>query len=235
MDKSAERRPLSRLDHKIMNRLISLAAKLFFRFYGRWRVYGLENIPKTGGLLFVANHASYIDPPLGWAAADPVRRVWGIAKSELWDKRYVGYILDCIGVFPVHRQSADRAMFRRALELLAQGEAVGLFPEGTRTANGELQPPRSGIALLVQKSGVPVVPVGLLGTFEMLPRNRKSLKRVPLTVVFGKPLEFSREATREEITSSLMRAIAQLMTEHGRPTAPPVAGSTESEQADAKS
>jgi 1-acyl-sn-glycerol-3-phosphate acyltransferase len=213
--------PKRRLDHLFLHHVIAFVLRLWFRLYGRWRVVGLENVPRTGALLFAANHASYLDPLLGWAAIYGHRRMWGIAKNELWHNRLLAYFMDCIGSIPVKRNAADRAMLRRVFDLLAQGEAVGLFPEGTRTQDGLLNPAQPGIAMMVQKSGVPVVPVALLGTYEMLPRGRKRLKRVPLTVAFGAPMTFAPDAARETITTAIMEAIAALMTANGRPTVPP--------------
>lgn len=219
-------RPLSRLDHKIMQRVIVWVARIVFTLYGHWRVVGLENIPREGGVLFASNHASYVDPPLAWAAAYRRRHIWGIAKSELWDNRVIAYLLDCIGVLPIHRGSTDKALFRMSLDLLARGETVGMFPEGSRSADGELQPARPGIALLVQKSGVPVVPIAVMGTFEMLPRGASRPRPARLIVAFGKPLTFPPKTSREAITDAIMASIAEMMTSNGRPTKPPVAGQT---------
>jgi 1-acyl-sn-glycerol-3-phosphate acyltransferase len=213
--------PLSRWDHRVMNRILAAFALFVFRVYGRLRVVGLENVPATGAVLLAANHASYADPPLAWAAVYPRRRPWGIAKSELWDRPVVAYLLNCIGVYPVRRGAADRAAIRQALSLLERGEVVGIFPEGTRTSDGNLQPGRAGIALLMQKSGAPVVPVAILGTYAMMPRHRKWPRPARLTVAFGKPMHFDKEMGREEIVDALMAAIAQLMTENGQPTEPP--------------
>jgi 1-acyl-sn-glycerol-3-phosphate acyltransferase len=215
-------RPKQRFDHILTHHLLGVLLRLLFRLYGRWKVIGVENVPKTGAAIFAANHASYVDPPLGWAALYGYRQVWGIARDDLWKKRLVGYLLDSIGVFPVKRNSADRAMFRRALDLLAHGEAVGLFPEGTRTRDGKLQPAQPGVALLVQKSGAPLIPVALLGTYAMFPMHAQKFRRVPLKVVFGKPMIFGPNAAREEITAQLMEAIAALMSAGGVPTEPPV-------------
>ena len=102
-------------------------------------------------------------------------------------------------------------MIRAVLDLLAKGEAVGLFPEGTRSKDGKLQPPQAGIGLLVQKSGAPVVPVALSGTHEMMPVGQNKLKRAPLTVTFGKPLTFPADMPREEIAARIMEAIGELL------------------------
>jgi 1-acyl-sn-glycerol-3-phosphate acyltransferase len=213
--------PGRRIDLRIGRCVLCLLFRLFFRLYGRWRVLGLEGVPRKGPLLFAANHASVIDPPLAWAAIYGHRRMWGVARHESWDNRALGWVLDCMGVLPVKRGGAGRGMFRLALAALERGETVGLFPEGTRTHDGRLNPGQTGVAILSQKLAVPIVPVALVGTFEMLPRGAKKLKRVPLVVAFGKPLVFAKRAPRAEIVAAVMRAIAALMTEHGYPTDPP--------------
>jgi 1-acyl-sn-glycerol-3-phosphate acyltransferase len=210
-----------RLDRRLTHHLLAWVLRLFFRLYGRWKIFGKEHIPRTGPVLFAANHASYLDPPLGWAAAYRQRKMWGMARDDLWKNRIIAYLLDSIGVIPLRRRSADRAALRQAIEILNAGETVGIFPEGTRTPDGKLLPAQPGIALLVQRTGAPVLPVAILGTYEMLPRNQKKLKRARLAVIFGEPLHFTAEASREEITTKTMEAIAGLMTAHGCPMEPP--------------
>lgn len=217
-----EWRPHPRAGHTFLYHLTGRLLRLFFRVYARWQVIGRENVPKTGGILLVANHASYLDPPLLGAALYGYRRIWCIAKSELWRSPILAYLLAHIKGYPIKRHTADRAALRQMLEWLAAGDAVTMFPEGERTRDGHLHAAQPGIALLVQKSGVPVVPVALLGTYAMLPAHRKSLRRVPLKVVFGTPLQFGPETTREEVTNTIMQTIASLMTANGQPTEPPV-------------
>lgn len=210
-----------RWDHVLGYHVFANLARLWFRVYARWEVVGLENVPKSGPLLFAANHTSNIDPIMGWAALYGTRRMWGVSKSELWDNAASAYLMACIGTIPVHRGAADRAMLRRALELLASGETVGIFPEGTRSYDGKLNAPQPGIALLIQKSGASVLPVAVLGTHEMMPRGAKKFKRVPLKITFGKPMTFPPNAKRDEITGPIMTAIAELLTANGQPTEPP--------------
>jgi 1-acyl-sn-glycerol-3-phosphate acyltransferase len=210
-----------RFDRLIVHHLMARTVRLLFWLYSRWQIIGLENVPRSGPILFAANHASYIDPLLGWSAIYGTRRMWGVAKQELWKGRTLSYLMDCIGSVPVQRNTADRVMIRRVLDLLARGETVGIFPEGTRTPDGKLQPAQPGLALLAQKSGAPIVPVALIGTYQMMPRDSKKLKRGRLKVIFGKPLTFSPDCPRQQILDAVMVAIADLMTANGCPTEPP--------------
>jgi 1-acyl-sn-glycerol-3-phosphate acyltransferase len=215
-------KPFPRAGHTLTYHVAGTLLRLFYWTYGRWRIVGLENVPRTGAVLLAANHVSLLDPPMVGAALFGYRRVRFMAKIELWSTRIGAFVMDRVMSFPVKRGTADRPTIRRTLEWLAQGDAIAIFPEGERSEDGTLQPAQPGIALLVQKSGVPVIPVAIVGTYEMWPRGRKSFRRVPLTIAFGKPIHFPPAAPREEITSTLMREIARLLTENGRPTAPPV-------------
>ncbi|HEX6971434.1 MAG TPA: lysophospholipid acyltransferase family protein, partial [Limnochordia bacterium] len=137
----------------------------------RVRVEGLENLPRQGSLILAANHASYIDPPL-LGAATP-RRLYFMAKRELFTIPLFGALIRRFGAFPVRRGALDRQAIRSALELLARGEAVVLFPEGTRHRSGGLLPGQQGVAMLASRSGAPIVPVGLVGT-------RRLFRRLPV-------------------------------------------------------
>ena len=191
--------------------LFRFAVKLFFRIYGRGRVSGLENIPREGALIVAPNHASDLDPILGWAFIGAVRPLWGIAKVEIWDKPVGAYMMGFMGGVPVKRGTADRTMLRFVLDRLNQGEVIGVFPEGTRSRDGKLQVPQAGVGLLVQKTGARVIPVGFSGTFAMLPPGAKKLKPARLTMRVGKPMTFPQETSREEIARQVMEAIAQLV------------------------
>ena len=208
--------PYSRAGHTPLYYIAGVALRLFYGLYGRWTIIGLSNVPKTGGVLLAGNHASLLDPPMVGAALFGYRRLWFMAKIELWDTKIGRYVMDRIMGFPVRRPT-----IRRTLAWLALGDAIAIFPEGERSEDGALQPAQPGIALLVQKSAVPVIPVAIIGTFEMWPKGQRRLKRVPLTIAFGTPIQFPPDTTREAITSTIMQKIAELLTENGRPTEAP--------------
>lgn len=201
--------------------LMGIVLRLFFRLYGRWKIVGVENIPKTGPIIFAANHASYLDPLVGWSAIWGTRKMIGVAKEELWKNRVVAYFMDSLDSIPVKRHSADRTMFRQCLEVLERGDTVGIFPEGTRTYDGKLNPAEPGLALLYAKTKAPIVPVALVGTYEMFPRKAKKLRRYPLQVIFGQPITFEPGAGREVIGERVMQEIALLFTQNGIPMEPP--------------
>ncbi|HEV2474299.1 MAG TPA: lysophospholipid acyltransferase family protein [Chthonomonadales bacterium] len=215
-------RPPRRPWHNLFYHVAGMGTRLLFGFFGRLRVIGLENVPKTGGVILAANHASFIDPPLVGGILQNYRRVWIMAKSELWGYPIVAWILNRTMSFPVHRGVADRATLRMILDWLAEGYGVFMFPEGERSRTGKLNPAQPGLGLLVHRSGVPVVPIAIVGATRMMPVGARFPVPARLTVAFGVPLHFDAAAHRDEIGPKVMTAIADLMTQNGEPTAPPV-------------
>ena len=128
----------------------------------RWKVEGAANLPPEGGVIVVANHRSYWDPVVLGAALR--RRVYFMAKEELFKIPVFGILLRLLGAFPVRRESFDRRAFKVALDYLMRGRVVGIFPEGRRSHAGRLLSPQPGAVFLALKAGTPVVPVGLIGT-----------------------------------------------------------------------
>jgi len=185
------------------------------RLVFRYSVVGQERVPQNGGVLLVANHASLLDPILlGCATPRPVHFM---AKAELFRIPVLSWALPRVYAFPVRRGEADRTAIRTAIEYLARGEAVGIFPEGTRTLTGELLPPRRGAGLIAMRAGVPVVPVALIGTFRPFRIERGIPKINRFIVRFGEPIDLSPYLEREskeaidEINQRMMEEIKKLM------------------------
>lgn len=173
----------------------------------RFRSYGAERVPLSGGVIVAANHASYLDPvALGVACPRPISYM---AKAELFDIPVLGSAIRAVYAFPVNRgkKSSTTAAIKTSVELLRSGRAVGIFPQGTRVPQGEGDP-RAGVALLASLAGVPVVPAGISGS-----AHAHALHQIK--VAFGEPLRLpeGRKATREEIakfTQEVMNAIRAL-------------------------
>lgn len=127
----------------------------------RWDVRGGDRVPATGGLIVTANHTSYWDPIIVGCALR--RKVHYMAKAELFSFPVFGRLLSALAAFPVRREGIDRAALKKAREVLAAGEVLGIFPEGTRSRTGELLKPHLGAALLAFKTGVPILPVAVVG------------------------------------------------------------------------
>jgi 1-acyl-sn-glycerol-3-phosphate acyltransferase len=165
--------------------------RALFKLYFRWRVYNPERVPLEGPVILAANHASFIDPPLVGAG---VRRMINyLARESLFHVPILAAILRSWKVVPVDRDAGTGRGLKTILQRLDQGGAIILFPEGTRSSDGSLQPARSGIGLTVIKSHAPVVPVRVFGTFEAYGRTQKFPHPHRLQVKYGKPLLFEKE------------------------------------------
>jgi len=179
----------------------------------RTRFLGVGNVPE-GPVIFAGNHVSYLDPALLWSGAP--REMHFIAKEELWSIGWLGWALDRLWVIPVKRSSADREMIAAATSLLARGESIGMFPEGTRSrdvSSDELGSAHGGVSFIALRAGVPIIPVGIAGTDKALPAGAK-LPRFPrVTMLFGEPVrpehfEGDRKQRMEAMTAELMKRIA---------------------------
>lgn len=180
----------------------------------RTRLLGSENVP-AGGAILAGNHVSYLDPILLWCGAP--RPVHFMAKVELWDVRLIGGMLDRLFAFPIRRGTPDRAALTAAAALLSSGEIVGIFPEGTRhrsDGTDELGEANEGAAFLALRTGVPVVPVGIHGTAEALPRGARIPRFPRVTIRYGQPVypkdfaDGGRKQRVELMTREIMRRIA---------------------------
>jgi 1-acyl-sn-glycerol-3-phosphate acyltransferase len=189
--------------------------RLILATLGRWKAVGAENVPETGGVILAPNHISYADPPT--AGCGITRKVRFMAKQELFDIPVLGFLIRRVGAFPVHQKTADRAALRKAIELLEQGEVVCIFPEGTRSLDGELQKAVPGIGMVALRSKAPIVPVALIGTNRLLPPHSFLLHFARVRTIYGEPLTFDdlhdrgtdREAV-EQVGQRVMAAIAEL-------------------------
>ena len=190
--------------------------RISFVIWGRWKVSGRENLPDEGAYVVAANHVSYIDPPLLGGAIK--RYAYFMAKAELFDVPVFGRAIPRVGAFPVKRGSADRFAFKRALDLLAHHQVLAIFPEGTRGTPGQLGEAEQGFARIVYKARVPVVPMAIINSAELLPRSAKWLHSSRVRVRIGKPVHFddlwdlpdTRHAVKE-ISGRTMAAIAALL------------------------
>lgn len=151
----------------------------------RWRATGHRNLPESGGVLLISNHLSFLDV---FFLGIPVQRPLNyVARSTLF-LPVLGTLIRSVGGFPIQREGIGVSGMKETLGRLRAGGIVTLFPEGTRSADGELGPLKPGIALLVRRAGVPVVPVGLAGTFEVWPRSRLWLAPHPIRIHYGRAI-----------------------------------------------
>ncbi len=194
--------------YPIAHVLVSFLAKTCFRL----KVYGIEHIPKTGGLIVAANHNSYFDIPfLGCALPRPADN---IAKIELFRFPPLAALFRALGGFPVRRGTADRGAMAEALKRLDAGRLLAFYPEGTRSKDGKLQKAKPGIGWVVEQSRVLVLPAYIEGTSPVRPFRRVSVR-------FGAPIDFSpqiQEARNQGVHPKILydTISSEIMAQIGR-------------------
>lgn len=168
----------------VTHSLARLAARLVYRR----RVIHRHFVPESGAALIVANHTSHLDPPL---VATVFRKpIHAMARKTLF-KGFLAWLLPRINVFPVDQGKGDLASLKHMLSLLKAGNRVLMFPEGTRSKDGTLQPATPGIGFILSKAQVPVIPMRIFGAFEAWPKGAKRPRPGRITIVAGPPVDFS--------------------------------------------
>ena len=194
---------------------------ILFAVYFRLRIDGSKNIPKTGAFILAPIHRSNVDTPI--VSASTTRRLRYMGKDSLWKIRPLGVILSALGGFPVTRGTADLEALKRCLLVLADGEPIVLFPEGTRQSGDTVKPLFDGAAYLAIKAGVPIIPVGIGGTQAVMPKGSKFIYPKKCWMIIGKPIypppstlvRMSRSATKE-LSEQLRKSLQSLFDDAQR-------------------
>jgi 1-acyl-sn-glycerol-3-phosphate acyltransferase len=201
-------------------RLLSrIGAMLLFRLH----VSGQARIPKTGGVLMITNHQSFLDPWLIGIA--PARQIHYMARDTLFKGGLLHYLMELWNVFPVKRGSADLTAIRTAVENLDKGFIVNIFPEGTRSEDGSIGSLAAGMSLILNrcKSDVSILPVVIDGAFEAWPRDKKMPRFFGgrIRICHGKPIPSTtwRTWAADEIAQNIRREMIKLQQEMNSPHA----------------
>ena len=183
----------NRPDHLKMRPFYGFFHYLAGTIHGMWfrgEVVGTENFPRTGPFLIASNHASHLDPPL--VGSQIAKQMRFFARKSLWHSRFLGWWLDQVETISVERDTGDIGAIKKVLQALKDDRAVVLFPEGTRSPDGLLHKPKAGVGLMACKTGVPVVPCRVYGSFEAYGKGRLIPNfGTPVTIVFGPPIPAS--------------------------------------------
>jgi 1-acyl-sn-glycerol-3-phosphate acyltransferase len=179
-------RSLARGVNPVLYRVVRAMLLPFFLLYFRLDRIGREHVPGSGPVLIAANHRSFLDPFVIGALAK--RPVYYMAKRELFDRRWQAWLLNGLGAFPVDRGAGDEHAMATARAILARGDCVVIFPEGTRVRSGSLGHPHRGVGRLALQTGARVVPVAVMGTEEVRRGWRIRPRKVSLRC--GRPLGF---------------------------------------------
>jgi len=171
------------------------------------KLVGLDKIDPAGTYIFMSNHVSNLDPPILVPLIPGRTSV--LAKKEIWRIPILGKALDLAEIVPVERSNRDSAIssIRRAGEVMKHHINMTIFPEGTRSPDGRLMPFKKGPFHLVAETGFPIVPITILGTYEMMPKGNSTVKGGTATLVFHPPVDPKKFASRDELVQAVRAAI----------------------------
>lgn len=198
--------------------MLKLTIIPIIRLYVR-KVSGLENVPKNGAFIIASNHSSYIDTIIIGAYLIPYlnKKLHFLAKKEHFNTWFKKAWHTYVGAIPIDRNKTGKNALNLAAKALKEGKIIGIHPEGTRSLTGKLQKGKTGAAKLAIKSRVPVIPVGLTGTFEILPKGKYIPKFKRAVMNIGKPIHFTEYHNKNinkgmlrDATNKIMKEIAKL-------------------------
>jgi len=183
------------------------------------KVNGLENVPKKSTFILAANHASYMDHLIitSIIISHLDKKVHFLAKKEHFENFFEGAWHRYAGAIPLDRQSGGKKALKQAIKVLKEGKIIAIYPEGTRSLTGKLQKAKTGVARLALLSKAPALPIGLIGTFEILPKGKYIPKFKKAAMNIGKPMHFPEYYNKKinkrilrEVTTKIMKEIARL-------------------------
>jgi 1-acyl-sn-glycerol-3-phosphate acyltransferase len=175
--------------------------RIMFRLFYRWKITGRENVPLSGGAIIAPNHISWFDPPAAGSALK--RPLYFMAKKELFDIPVFGRGIKQTNAFPVKRGSQDMTAMRNAFSLLESGRLLLMFPEGTRSKDGNLGKARAGAGMVACNAKVPLIPVKIENTDKML-----KFKKIKIT--FGAPIYPPENFTKNDYVALSQKALDAL-------------------------
>ena len=170
---------------------------VWLKIWLRLESHGSKNIPAEGGVLLASNHVSYLDPPVV-ACGFRHRVVRFMARDTLFKGRIGGWFMRGVLCVPIDRTRGDVGALRKGIQLLKSGEVMAVFPEGTRSPDGEMKEAKGGMGFLIAKAGVPVVPVYVDGTYRAMPKGSNRIKPGKVRVYYGSPIQPSELPVAEK-------------------------------------
>lgn len=210
---------LSILPKKIRVKVLDKLAKYFINKYCDLKIKGMENIPKTGAVIFISNHLSNSDGLILHSILKEVKEVYFLAGVKLEDELSTKVMLDLVPHIKIHPNKPDRKAIRKSVSALKDGNSILVFPEGTRSRTGKMLQGRSGVSLIAKLADVPIVPIGISGTEKLLPINQEGkmgnewFVNAGVNVNVGKSftLEDLKTDVNSELIDEMMQKIANLI------------------------
>jgi 1-acyl-sn-glycerol-3-phosphate acyltransferase len=201
--------------YKTVSAFLAVFCKIFFRL----RVFGRENIPKKGAFILACNHQCYLDPV--FCGATLRRPMHYLARESLFSNWLFGALISSVNALPLKQAEADLTTFRKVIDLLKAGKGLCLFPEGTRTTDGRIEPFKPGLGLLCRRGNASIIPTVIDGAFECWPRHKKMFSFGSVRVQFGLPIttnqaqEMGDEKLAEHLTKTLRQMQSDLRKKRG--------------------
>lgn len=200
---------------KLSERVINSLLRTFFRLFFRIDRSELAKVPQTGPLLMMVNHTSNLEGPMLYAFLHP-RPLHALAKQELWDHKFMAYLMNMWKSIPVDRQNMGRSTMDACFKVLDDQHILAIAPEGTRSKDGKLQEGKGGVAFIAHKKDIPMIPVAVMG-FTSFSRNIKRLRRTVITIKVGEVFEIVQKGgridanARQVLADEIMMRLAALM------------------------
>lgn len=176
--------------------------KIYFFFINKITLKGTENIPENGGIVLCSNHINWLDPILIGICVK--RKIYFMAKAELFSNKFFAFIMKSINAFPVKRGTADISAIKKSFNIIKNGEILGIFPEGTRSKTGKLLPAEPGASVIALKTNAPVIPVRVQGSY-LIGGN--------LRLTIGKPISFEEYRGKRLSSQEINNISQQIMKE----------------------
>ncbi len=200
---------------KLSERMINSLLRTFFRLFFRIDRSELAKVPQAGPLLMMVNHTSNLEGPMLYAFLQP-RPLHALAKQELWEQKFMAYLMDMWKSIPVDRQNMGRSTMDACFKVLEDRHILAIAPEGTRSKDGNLQEGKGGVAFIAHKKDVPMIPVAVMG-FPSFSKNIKRLRRTVITIKVGEVFEIVQKGgridadTRQTLADEIMMRLAIMM------------------------
>ncbi|MDD3903504.1 MAG: lysophospholipid acyltransferase family protein [Sphaerochaeta sp.] len=202
---------------KLSVRFINALLRTFFRVCFSIDRKELAKIPEQGPFLMMVNHTSNLEAPMLYVFLQP-RKMFAMAKKELWEHSFMGWLMDAWKSIPVDRENMGRETMEACFAVLDQKNILAIAPEGTRSEDGCLQQGKAGVAFIAHKKDVPMIPIAITG-FESFSKNIKRLRRTPITIRVGKSFEIIQKGgriDRQALSDEIMLRLAELMPKEKR-------------------
>jgi 1-acyl-sn-glycerol-3-phosphate acyltransferase len=192
----------------VVYRTLRFVLHVICRVYWRVEVEHEASVPKTGPVLLAPVHRSFIDFIVVTEVTD--RKIFIMAKDNLWRSKLLGRLLESVGAFPINRDAAgDRLALDRAQSVLERGNVLILFPEGTRRSGPMVEDLHEGAAFLAARSGAQIVPIGIGGTEEAMRKGGKFARPVKVHLVVGTPIPAPERSERGRVPRSVVRDLTE--------------------------